>query len=238
MKLISSVANQLIKDIKKILKGDKNLFIIEGKNFIQEALKNEGTVIQILELENQNNFDNSTKITINVLNSITQTKHPEGCVAICKKPDLKKIGSNIVFCDNVQDPGNVGTIIRTAIAFGYDTIFTNINPYNPKILRSTQGAIFKINIIQYSEAENELINLSKTHKIFMSSLNDDSVDFNTVKYPSQNKVVVLGNEGHGITNNLYKYANKKIYIPIKFESLNVAVAAGIILNRTNGGLNE
>ncbi|WP_041103374.1 TrmH family RNA methyltransferase [Mycoplasmopsis californica] len=232
-KIISSTSNNLIKKIAKILaKGDEDYFVIEGLNFIKEAINSGAKIKYIFELTTQNNFTNSIKITENVLRKITFTSNPQGCVALITKPLSKKNGKNIVFCDNVQDPGNIGTIIRSALAFGYDTIFTNINTYNPKILRATQGAIFKINIINYKNAEDELKILKNTHKIYISTLSNDAENIEKIKFPIHNKVIVLGNEGHGVSEELYKYADNKIYIPIDFESLNVAVAAGIILHRS------
>ncbi|MCT4469602.1 RNA methyltransferase [Mycoplasma sp. HS2188] len=236
--LISSTENKLIKRVKKILKGDKTHFVIEGKNIIQEAINNNIKIEQIFELNNTNLFKNSIKITDNVLKAIASAKSPEGFVALCKKPENFTVGKNIVFCDNVQDPGNIGTIIRSAIAFGYDTVFTNVNVYNPKIIRSTQGAIFKINIINYSDSKEEIAKLAKTNKIYITTLDKDSKPYNTISYPRSNKVIVLGNEGHGVNKELYSFATEKVYIPIEFESLNVAVAGGIILSRTYNGENN
>lgn len=233
-KSISSVNNETIKQVKKIInKGHENLFVIEGKNIINEAIKNNIKIIQIFELNDSNCYQNSIKITDNVLKSITTTTHPEGFVALCQKPQINKVSKNIVFCDNVQDPGNIGTIIRTAVAFGYDTIYTNVNVYNPKIIRSTQGAIFKIKIVKINESESFMKELVKNYPIYITSLDVDSKDFNTINYPDK-KVIVIGNEGHGVDKNLYKYATSKIHIPIDFESLNVSVATGIILNKARG----
>ncbi|WP_029608630.1 TrmH family RNA methyltransferase [Mycoplasma simbae] len=238
-KFISSTANETIKRVKKILaKGDENLFIIEGQHLINEAVNSGAKIEQIFELNTQNLFPNSIKITDNVLNSISTTKTPQGSVALVRKPQNTNVENNIVFCDNVQDPGNVGTIIRTALAFGFDTIYTNVDVYNPKIIRSTQGAIFKIKVVKYTAAEQELMKLKQTHAVYMTTLDTDSVAYDSISYPTQNKVIVLGNEGRGINPNLYKYATNKIYIPIYFESLNVAVAAGIILNECKRGNNE
>ncbi|QBF34799.1 RNA methyltransferase [Mycoplasmopsis phocirhinis] len=236
---ISSTQNKLIKQVKKILKGDKTYFVIEGKNIIVEAINNNVEIKYIFELNNSNIFKNSIKITENVLKAITSTKSPEGYVALCEKNLNNTIGTNIVFCDNVQDPGNIGTIIRSAVAFGYDTIFTNVNVYNPKIIRSSQGALFKINIIEYDDPIIQIKNLALDNKIYITTLDKDSKIYNKVLYPGLNKVIVFGNEGHGVNKKIYSFASEKIHIPIKFESLNVAVAAGIILNNTyNGDKNE
>ncbi|TQC51525.1 RNA methyltransferase [Mycoplasmopsis mucosicanis] len=237
-KLITSSSNPLIKKIKKILKGDNDYFVIEGENMIVEALNTKQQIEHILEIEGQNKFANSIKISDNVLNSISSTTNPSGCVALIKKTLKELYSSNIIFCDNVQDPGNVGTIIRSAVAFGFDTVYTNVNVYNPKILRSTQGAIFKIKVIKYNDAFSELNSLQNTHQIFISTLTKDAKTIENTVFPTQNKVIVLGNEGHGVQSKLYALKAQKIYIPIEFESLNVAVASGILMYESSRGKNE
>lgn len=229
--LISSVQNAKIKYLKKIQNDNKSpFFIVETYHLVKEALEL-NLVEEIYELNNKNVYENAYKITENVLNTLTNTVNPDGVVALCKKPKNNKLGSKIIFLDNVQDPGNVGTIMRNAIAFGFDTLITNVNVFNSKIIRSSQGAIFKINTIKIDESLGMIQELKKlNYHVFMTSLDKDSQDFKTIKYPKENIVIVFGNEGRGINQELYSFVDKKIYIPISFESLNVAVASGIVLN--------
>lgn len=232
--LISSVQNETIKKLKKIQNDNKSkYFIIEGYHLVEEALKH-NLVKDIYELDKNNKYPNATKITDNVLKALSKTKTPEGVIALCLKSKNNKIGNKVVFLENVQDPGNVGTIIRTTLAFGFDTVISNVNFYNDKIIRSTQGSLFNINLINYNDASLMFKKLHKeNYTIYMSSLEKDSVDFNQIDYNKVKLVIVMGNEGNGINKTYYKYADKKIYIPIKFESLNVAVATGIVLNKVS-----
>ncbi|WP_318023686.1 RNA methyltransferase [Mycoplasmopsis felifaucium] len=225
--------NEKIKNLRKLIAKNTNkdaVFVVEGYHLVNEALKN-NLVSEIYELEGNDRYINAIEVSDNVLKSITKTNNPEGVVALCIKKLNAEKGNKIVFLDNVQDPGNVGTIIRTALAFGFDTIFSNINFYNDKIVRSTQGALFNINLLNY-ENNYKTVDLLKSegYKIFATSLEKDSIPYDIVNYPDDKIVVIMGNEGIGINKELYKLADQKIYIPIQFESLNVGVATGIILN--------
>lgn len=234
-KYISSLQNQKIKNLRKWLKKPGDFFVVEGYNMVYEALKIDGLVCEIYEVETKNLIkENKFIISEHILENISIVKSSEGVLALCKKQENKKIGSKIIFLDDVQDPGNVGTIIRSAVGFGFDTLFTNVNVYNPKILRSTQGSIFKINIVNYQNSSDELKKLQeKKYQIIATSLDKDSMNIKDLCVQNDYITVVLGNEGHGIKHENYKYCSTKIYIPIQFESLNVAVSAGIILYKIN-----
>ncbi|MBZ4203743.1 TrmH family RNA methyltransferase, partial [Mycoplasma tauri] len=147
-----------------------------------------------------------------------------------KKDSIIRPINKVVFLDDVQDPGNVGTIIRSSLAFGFDTIISNVNFYNEKIVRSSQGSIFKVNLINYKNPV-EIINeyKKKGYKTYATVLDQEAVEFKKVIFENNNIIVILGNEGKGIRQEILNISDKKIYIPIDFESLNVAVAAGIIL---------
>ncbi|MBZ4195515.1 TrmH family RNA methyltransferase [Mycoplasma tauri] len=230
--IISSVNNEKIKFLKKVKSGkEKEYFLIEGYHLVEEAIK-ANLVKEIYEINYKKViYEKSIIITENVLNSITSTKTPEGIVALCiKKDSLIRPINKVVFLDDVQDPGNVGTIIRSSLAFGFDTIISNVNFYNEKIVRSSQGAIFKVNLINYKNPV-EIINeyKKKGYKTYATVLDQEAVEFKKVIFENNNIIVILGNEGKGIRQEILNISDKKIYIPIDFESLNVAVAAGIIL---------
>jgi TrmH family RNA methyltransferase len=120
----------------------------------------------------------------------------------------------------------VGTIIRSALAFGFDTVIVEgVDIYNDKVIRSTQGAIFQINIIQTQNAIEELLD----HQIIATVLNDNAINYQNVKL--ENKfAIMMGNEGEGLDDEAISFSNIQAYIPIKFESLNVASAAAIFMN--------
>ncbi|WP_029512632.1 TrmH family RNA methyltransferase [Mycoplasmopsis iners] len=234
--LISSVQNDKVKKLKAIKRDNKSeFFLVENYHLVEEALK-QNLVIEIYELDSKNTYSQATKITDNVLKSLTTLQNPEGVIALCHKPQKVEIGNKIVFLDNVQDPGNVGTIIRNMRAFGFDTLFTNVNVYNDKIIRSTQGALFDLNIIKIQDSYAPLKELKqKGYCLLATSLDKDSINFSQYNYKKDKLVIILGNEGQGINKQLYELCDAKIYIPIDFESLNVAVASGIILNKIYNG---
>ncbi|WP_416737933.1 TrmH family RNA methyltransferase [Mycoplasmopsis meleagridis] len=232
-KILKSITNNEIKFLRKLLKNNReeNFFVIENYHLVYEALKT-NLIEEIYEIENKNEFPNSIKIASSLFHRISNLVNPEGVLALCKKPKNNVIGKKIVFLDNVQDPGNIGTILRNTIAFNFDSVFTNVNIFNDKIVRSSQGAIFKVNVNKINNSYKDLHNLKlKGYKIYLTSLEKNSLNFNLLPYKKGEKVVlVLGNEGQGVSKELYELADEKIYIPIKFESLNVAVASGIFLN--------
>ncbi|MEA4115354.1 RNA methyltransferase [Mycoplasma sp. 744] len=230
---ITSVQNPTIKNLIKIKNSKKSeYFLVENYHLVEEALKLK-IVKKIFELENKNHFPEAIKISDNVFKKITDLKNPEGVIALCEKPKNFNLTNQIVFLNNVQDPGNVGTIIRTMLAYNFTTLFTNINIYNSKIIRSTQGAFFHINYFNVANNDYEILtNLkSQGYQIVISSLSKNSISYNKINYKNIEKIIlVLGNEGKGIDKKIYSLADYIIYIPINFESLNVAIANGIILN--------
>ncbi|MGV2392459.1 UNVERIFIED_CONTAM: RNA methyltransferase [Campylobacter lari] len=234
---ITSVQNANIKELKKIINNIKSeYFIVEGYHLVEEAIK-ANCVQKIYELDSKEIYDDSILISENVLKSICKTKTPEGIFALCKKTILQNINENkVLFLDNVQDPGNVGSILRSALAFGFDTVYANVNFYNDKVIRSSQGSIFKLNLKHYKNALEVLEELkNKNFTIYGTTLADKSVKLNEITFKSEKLVIMVGNEGKGISQNLYKFMDYKIYIPINFESLNVSVAAGIVLNKVFNG---
>ena len=126
----------------------------------------------------------------------------------------------------------MGTIIRTAHAFGVkDIILKGVDIYNPKIVRSTQGAIFNINIVNNVNMMETVTKLKNDGFKIIGSLLKDSIDYNKVEIKDKKLVLILGNESHGINQDLINLLDYKVYIPIKFESLNVAIACGILLSK-------
>ncbi|OAB48790.1 TrmH family RNA methyltransferase [Mycoplasmopsis gallinarum] len=232
-KLISSVQNPKIKYLKQVANFKySNLFLVEGYHLVQEAFKN-NLVIETFELnENQLVYPNSTLITSNVLTSITNTKTPEGIVALCKISFKTELNDKIIFLDNVQDPGNIGTIIRTMKAFNFNSLIANINLLNHKIIRSTQGAIFDLNYYQYKQNDYLIIKKLKSegYKIIGTLLDKNSQPYFKNDLFTGKFVLIMGNEGNGISHELQQLLDYSVYIPIDFESLNVAVATGIVLN--------
>ncbi len=235
--LITSKDNNRIKEIRKLLNSkysrEKGLFVIEGENLIEEALKN-NLLIELYVLDgyecNYNfKYDN---VTLDVMKSISDLKSTPRLIGISKIKNDNKIGNKIVILDGVQDPGNAGTIIRNCVAFDVDTIIfskDSVNPYNEKVLRSTGGMIFNTNIIVddldkvIEEIKSKCIPLIGTSLLTSKSLEDLDI--------SDKYAIVFGNEGNGVSENILNKCDKLIKIKMNSscESLNVGVSTGIVL---------
>lgn len=234
---IESIKNQKIKDIKKLnqkkYRDKSNLFIIEGEHLVLEAYKN-NVLDEVLISVGYDIDINVTKTFVpsSVLSYITELENAPKVIGICKKIENKHIGNKILILDRIQDPGNLGTIIRSSVAFNIDTIVLSedsVDLYNSKVLRATQGLIFSMNII-----ERKLIDFIEElkcndYKIYGTSVKNGKVLKNIEN--SEKFAIIMGNEGKGVDSNILDMCDEYIYIPMnsKCESLNVAVATSIIL---------
>ena len=235
-------SKQLLKDLSK-LKMDKfrkvqNKFIVEGDKLVIEAMQTvPKCIIQIfLTPESKLNSKelekfNINEITTTELEKISTQKSPQHSIAILDSTFLsKKIESSKIFlaCDDIQDPGNFGTIIRTADWFGINTILASKNTvdvFNQKVIQASMGSVFRVNV-EYVDLEYWLQNTER--RILGAVLNGTSIFDCKVESDS---VVVIGNEGKGISPEITELIHEKITIPSlgKAESLNAAVATGIII---------
>lgn len=253
MQIITSKDNENIKYIKKLkekkYRDQNGEYIIEGVRLIEEAIHEEAHIKTIVICDeclenstiNQNLLYEIAKynciyVDKKIFLSLTDVVNPQGVLAVVSKsnPD-KKIDYTediIVVLDCVQDPGNLGTILRTIDSIGLKQVILSKgcgDIYNPKVVRSTMGAIFRVNVI---EADNILENIEKLKKhkfeILATSL-EDSKSIYDIDYSK--KVIIIGNEGNGVSKEVLKKADKKIKIPMlgKTESLNASVATGIVL---------
>ena len=253
MQVITSKDNELIKHIKK-LKDKKerdlsNEYIIEGIKLIQEAIQENAKIKQIIICDDCEKTESIPKdlmyeiakqeciyVTNKIFETITEVMNPQGILAIIEKQS-KEIQIDdkqdiILALDDIQDPGNLGTILRTADSIGLTQILVSkgtADCYNPKVVRSTMGAIFRVKIIECEDLVKTLKEIKK-HKfeIVVSSLQTDNSIYD-INY--HKKVIVIGNEANGVKKEIQDLADKKIKIPMlgKTESLNASVATGIIL---------
>lgn len=249
MIFIESKDNSLFKETKK-LKDRKNRlkekkYIIEGFRLIQESFKAKCLIdyIVVSEIglekldEYLKEYLDKVKIYVmknNLFSQLTSTEQPQGIIAVLNITDSteKLDGEFYLLCDKVQDPGNLGTIIRTAHAAGATGIILTkgtVDIYNDKTIRSTMGSIFYMPVIH----DNDLSFLkelkSKGFKLVATSL-EESKDF--FDEDLSGKIILsVGNEGNGISDEIFSLADKKVKIPMPggAESLNVAVATSIIL---------
>ena len=260
MQVISSKENELIKHIKK-LKDKKyrdinNEYIIEGIKLIEEAINENAKIKQIVICDDCEKTSSIPKelmyeiakqeciyVTSKLFENLTDVTNPQGILAIVEKNTIKTKPEEekqeidysqdiIVALDNIQDPGNLGTILRTVDSVGLNQIIVSkgtADCYNPKVVRSTMGAIFRIKIIECDNLKHTLEEIQKNKfEIVVTSLQTKNSIYD-VKY--NKKVIVIGNEANGVEKEIQKMADKKVKIPMlgKTESLNASVATGIML---------
>lgn len=251
METITSKDNQLIKEIKKLkekrYRDEKGQFIVEGFRFCSEALMShfeipflfisEGSLDRWKSFNLENKLQNSTKVyqvKDSVLKSICSTDTPQGVAAVASKAntDLQYDDGFYILADRIQDPGNMGTIIRTAHAAGASGVITTegtVDIYNEKTMRSTMGSIFHIKVIEDSDLKiiKELKN--RGFKLVVSTLDTDKNFFDVSL--KDNVIIAVGNEGNGISDRVQSIADIKVKIPMPggAESLNVGVAASIMI---------
>ena len=253
MQIISSKENQFIKHIKK-LKDKKyrdinNEYLIEGIKLIKEAIQEKAKIKQIVICDECEKIEAIPKdlmyeiakheciyVTKKLFETLTNVVEPQGILAIIGKSDPKQeINYNediIVALDDIQDPGNLGTILRTVDSIGLTQIIISkgtADVFNPKVIRSSMGAIFRVKVIESEDLKQTLLEIKK-HKfeLLVTSLQTKKSVYD-IKY--KKKIIVIGNEANGVSKEIQELSDYKIKIPMlgKTESLNASVATGIIL---------
>ncbi len=243
--IITSLNNEKIKEYVK-LKEKKyrkinNLFIVEGEHLVEEAYKSK----RLLELILLNGTDMDIDVpkvfvTKEIINKITDLETSPNVLGICKidNNNNKLVGNKYLLLDNIQDPGNLGTIIRSAKAFNIDTIVLSkdtVDIYNPKVVRATQGIMFHINLViaDLSSVINEL--KSMNIRIFGTDVDNGMMPSTISSLEKEKFALVMGNEGAGVHSEIKSMCDENLYIKMnsEVESLNVAVATSIILYEFN-----
>ena len=236
--MIESVNNKQIKSIIK-LKTKKyqdleNKFLVEGEHLVEEA-KKAGYLDLLITTDEKYTFEKVLLVNETVMKKISDLKSPPKVIGICKKIIPKEIFGKVVILENLQDPGNVGTIIRSANAFGIDTIILSSNTvsvYNPKVIRASEGSIFYKNIIIDNPLEKVKTLKKMGYTIYTTDVKDGT-SLEEIKFNSKT-AIIIGNEGSGVSNDLKELSDVKIHIPMSdsCESLNAAVSASIIFYKT------
>ena len=237
MKQIDSISNQYIKDLSK-LKNKKHIqalgiYLIEGRNIIEEALAS--NVVETILVTEETKYDDTNVerilVTSEIINKLSSNISNEGAIALCKviepKFDLESF-KKVVVLDSVNNPGNFGNIIRTAKALGYEAVITmgnSVYKYNSKVISGTQGAIFNFPVIQLNGYEHNL----KTKPYFFI-LDENANKMEDISLASE-YALVFGNEANGITKELLaSWEGDNVYIDINdVESLSLTSAAAIAL---------
>lgn len=245
IKRIESLQNNRVKQWKKLQSRKERektgLFLIEGLHLIQEALKyrtiikeiivREGVEMSTIDVHDTPVFE----VPKEIIDTITDTEAPQGIVAVCEMAqpfELNFSGAKLLLIDNVQDPGNLGTMIRTADAAGMTAVIVGdgcVDLYNGKVIRSTQGSLFHIPLIK-GNLKDWIVRLKeKNIRVFGTAI-EAAQNYKEIP-PHSSFALLVGNEGNGVNPKLLVQTDENLYIPIygKAESLNVSIATAILL---------
>jgi RNA methyltransferase, TrmH family len=242
MKYIYSKKNEVIRKIRYLntKKGreELSLFVVEGEKLVHEALEYadvDSVIFSENYLGNKEIFHEAYILKDDVYRYIQDTVSSQGILAVVKKKgDIPFFDSKLeVLCEDVQDPGNLGTIIRTSESFGVDIVEITsgcADPYNPKTVRSTMGSILRIPVKKITDIKAFILMKKELgYTIICGCL--DGMDISELKHEIGKSVLIVGNESRGITEEVVALCDIAAKIPIygRNESLNVSVATGIIL---------
>ena len=246
MEFINSLDNSTIKKVKKLkqrkYREEEKKFLAEGRKFLDFTY----TPDLIILKENFEDFENITtklerfdcrKIVVNdsIFKELTSQENSQGVILVYPycETNIEKINNNIIVLDKIQDPGNLGTIIRVADAAGFKDIILSkgsVDCYNEKCVRSSMGSIFNMNIVYMEELQLIHFLKEKKYKFLVTALENNSIEYTDITLNEKN-AIIFGSEGNGVSDNFLKAADETVIIPIygSAESLNVAMASGIIL---------
>lgn len=251
--LITSKDNEFIKHLKKLkekkYREEYSEFIVEGIKMIQEAIDEGAEIKHIIicdDCKTQGSFSseflyeiakyNCVYVTEKIFSGITDVMNPQGILAVIdkknKSDDIDYNANLFLILDDIQDPGNMGTILRTADSINLKQIIVSkgtADCYNPKVVRSTMGAIFRVNVIECEDLKKIIKEMKKRKiKVYATDLATNKSIYDA---DYKKSAIVIGNEANGVSKEILELADEKIKIPMtgKTESLNAAVATGIIL---------
>ncbi|RHS93305.1 TrmH family RNA methyltransferase [Erysipelatoclostridium sp. AM42-17] len=232
--MITSVNNKIIKDLMKLKqkKYRQDYYLVESKHLVDEAIK-KGVADLIISTKPVETDMDSIEVSKEVMEKLAFTKTPQSIMARCKKIENDEMieGSRYLILDSLQDPGNVGTLIRTALAFGIDQVILShqsVDIYNDKVLRSMQGAHFHLSCI-YRDLKEIIPLLQEKGVTVVGSALENGKDIHLLE-KKEKMAFVLGNEGNGMSQEIIDICDVIGYIPIDtIESLNVAIAGSIMM---------
>lgn len=244
--MITSLQNNYIKQLRKLQKRkereSQQSFLVEGFHLVEEACLSDWYVSEIIIREGillPAYCDNLSIIEVDekVFKYISQTETPQGIAAVVKMKHSEEVkGDSVLLVDAVQDPGNLGTIVRTADAAGFSSIVIGkgtVDVFNDKVIRATQGSLFHISLINQDLHETIVSLKEKNYSIWATALKNATI-YDELTH--QKKVaLIVGNEGEGVRSTLLELADRLVTIPIygQAESLNVSVASGILMYYLN-----
>ena len=231
-----NLTNADIKNLKdKRFRRDNGMFMVEGNKFCKDLLNTDIDIVYTITCDKTlQGFPNLEIVSEKMLSSLATTKSSQELVCICKikPPPIESVGNSLIL-DNLQDPGNVGTLVRSALAFGFNDIYLvgGADPFSEKVIRSSAGTILKARI-HVCDFETIKTNKTKIANNFLVA-DMDGENINKHKFKKEKIAVVVGNEGQGVSDEFISLANTKISIPMvnKVESLNAGVAGSIIMQK-------
>ncbi len=249
---ITSMKNPRIQAWKSLKdrKGrrETGCFLVEGRKMVEEALASAFPVENVLvDAERAAEFSLPQNVPVcampaHVLAAVCDTKTPQGIAAVVRMAEIPLTGRRIVAMDGVQDPGNVGTIIRTADAAGFDGVLLSqqcADVFSPKVLRATMGSIFRMGIAVTEDLPGALREqMASGASVISSQL--DGQPFYRMDAVGEKFVLVIGSEGNGVTEEVRALATHRVRLPMRggAESLNAAVAAGVMMYELTRDLPE
>ncbi|XMB87024.1 RNA methyltransferase [Mycoplasmatota bacterium WC44] len=228
--MIQSMSNNKVKELNKLNKKKHRLeegkFLVEGYHLVEEA-KKAGYLLEVLSTEDYD-FENVTLVDRLIIEKLSKSKSPQDVIGVCKMIDKNIQSDKILILDDISDPGNFGTLLRSAVGFGFEKIIVSkdtCDEYNDKVIRSSQGAIFHVDIVR-GDLVSEIKALSE-YKIIGTDLKGKTNYEDTV----EKIALVLGNESRGMSEEVKEYCDEMLLIEInKIESLNVAIAGSILMH--------
>ena len=254
MKYIYSKDNKEFKKYKSLLvkkhRDKAGEYLVEGQRFVDQAiLQNQEISAVIIEQSHEDLIEQYSNMTVVILDDtcfkeLSDTVHSQGIIAIVKKKISCEIEYErpILVLDRIQDPGNLGTIIRTAVAAGISQVALSkmtVDPYNPKVVRSTAGALYSIDLIESQDLNEMIKNLKQRDYQIIGTTMGANRHFDAVEYGLKT-AIIIGNEGNGISEDILEQTDFNISIPLfgEVESLNASIAAAIVLYEIGKQLNK
>ena len=228
---LTSTKSETVKSIVKLKKKSErdrtDLFVVEGYKLVDEAI-GLGIAREIYAVEP---YPNATLVTPEVMKKLSSLTTAPGILALIEKPS-EHLTDRVLVVEDLADPGNLGTILRTAEAFGFSVgiLGDTVDPYNPKVVQASMGSIFRT---PFAHMDREMLaNLTQTMEVYASALDPNAVVYDSFVYPEK-LAILIGSESHGLQEETVKMATKTLYIPMegKVESLNAGIAAAILMQQ-------
>jgi len=233
---ITSKANPKVKLAFSYQQKPGDHFLVEGFHAVNMALENQMVEELFLLKEDPKLKAPQHIVTPEIIEKLALSQSPEGIVAVCHQKAEEPLSSDrVLYLDRIQDPGNLGTLLRTALSFGFHDVVLSAqtcSPFNSKALMAAQGAIFSLNVIRSKqESTLDISSLKKQGYFILGTALKDAVAFETFKESEPKLVLVLGNEGQGIEPAVLSLCDSRVKISMSgIDSLNVGVAGGILMH--------